>query len=370
MKIGIIKRRYVAEGGGSERYTNGLIRELQRLGHEIHVFAQQADGGSVAIHRVPVRPGPSFVHQLSFASNCRRAIQASSCDLTFSLERTVLQDIARAGGGCHREYLAQCRHFFSPIERLRLGLNPLHRALLSLEKRTFCPDNTRVVIANSNRGKEEIVRHYGFPAERIDVIHNGTDCERFRPPPRDEDGNIVLLFVGSGFERKGLGFAIRALGRLPGNVELRIAGKGNYRKYLAIARKLGVESRAHFLGVQSKIEEVYAQGDILVHPAIYEPFSNACLEAMACGLPVVTSRMNGASEVIHPGRNGAVVEDPSDVESLAAAIELFINRKQLREARIEARKTAEGLPMTLNVRRTIEVTQKILDSGGQRSTVA
>ena len=360
MKIGIIKRRYAAEGGGSERYTNGLIRELQRLGHEIHVFAQQGSGASVTIHHVPVLPGPSFVQQLSFASNCKRAIQHSPCDLTFSLERTICQDIARAGGGCHREYLAQCRRFFAPLERLRLAFNPLHRSLLSLERRTFSPNNTRVVIANSNRGKEEIVRHYGFPMERIEVIHNGTDCERFRPGPRDDHGNIVLLFVGAGFERKGLGFAIKALGRLPSNVELRIAGKGNHSKYLNIARKLGVEDRVHFLGVQNKIEDVYGQGDILVHPAIYEPFSNACLEAMACGLPVVTSRINGASEVIHPGRNGAIVEDPSDIESLAAAIELFVSRKQLRDARIEARKTAESLPMTLNVRRTIEVIKKLV----------
>ena len=361
MKIGFIKHRYVSEGGGSERYTNALIGELLRLGHEIHVFAHTgAPAKSVVLHHVPVIGGPSFVRQWSFARSCKRAVQSTACDLTFSAERTIFQDIARAGGGCHREYLRQCRRYFSPARRLAMRFNPLHPMLLHLERQTFCERNTKWIIANSHRGKEEIVRHYGFPAERIEVIHNGTDCERFRPKNRGETDKIVLLFVGSGFERKGLGFAIEALAKLPQNVELRIAGKGNAKPYLRTASDLDVESRVHFLGVQQRIEDVYAQGDVLVHPAIYEPFSNACLEAMACGLPVVTSRMNGASEVIEQSRNGAVVEEPSDIAALAGAIQLFCNRKQLREASAQARRTAEAMPMTLNVERTLAVIQRVL----------
>jgi UDP-glucose:(heptosyl)LPS alpha-1,3-glucosyltransferase len=232
--------------------------------------------------------------------------------------------------------------------------------LLHLERQTFSPENTRIIIANSHRGKQEIIRHYRFPAARIEVIHNGTDPDRFRPRGPKSGRKLLLLFVGSGFERKGLGFAIHALSKLPADVELKVAGKGNAAPYLRLAHKLGVEARVHFLGVQSRIEDVYAQGDILVHPAIYEPFSNACLEAMACGLPVVTSRMNGASEIISPGRDGVVVEDPSDAGALAAAINLFCDRKILGEACAHACETAARFSMRQNVERTLLLIQRLV----------
>ena len=116
---------------------------------------------------------------------------------------------------------------------------------------------------------------------------------------------------------------------------------------------------AGFLGTNARIEEVYANADLLVHPAIYEPFSNACLEAVACGLPVVSSRINGASEVIVPGQNGAVVENPGDIASLAAAIEPFLNPKIYAAASIVARQTAESLPFNRNVEETLEVIRKL-----------
>jgi UDP-glucose:(heptosyl)LPS alpha-1,3-glucosyltransferase len=300
--------------------------------------------------------GPSFVRALSFALNCRRVVQQSNCDIVLSIERTIRQDICRAGGGCHREWLIQRRRYRAGLGGNLFWLNPLHLALLWLEKRTFSPQNTRVVIANSHRGKEEIIRHYRFPGDRIHVIHNGTDCTRFNPASGKSDtGETVLVFAGSGFERKGLEFAVRALARLPANVRLEVAGKGDPTPYQRLAQKLGVPSRLRFLGTAEHMEEVYARGDILVHPAIYEPFSNTCLEAMACGLPVVTSRINGASEIIRPNENGAVVEDPADIPAFAAAIGFFLDPAVRQRARNAARQTAERLPMSLNVERTLAV---------------
>ena len=118
---------------------------------------------------------------LSFARNCRRVMDAAGCDLVLSNERTLRQDVCRAGGGCHREWLLQRRRYYPGLARSLVGLKPLHLSLLWIERRTFSPENTGAIIANSHRGKEEIIRHYGFPAERIHVVHNGTDCNRFRP---------------------------------------------------------------------------------------------------------------------------------------------------------------------------------------------
>jgi UDP-glucose:(heptosyl)LPS alpha-1,3-glucosyltransferase len=363
MKIGIIKQKFVKLSGGSERYTSGLVAALKKTGQELHVFTatwdQSAEAQGVTLHRVPVMGGFSFTRQWSFAVNCRRAIERIPCDVLFSLERSLRQDIARAGGGCHREWIAQrCR--YAPFwKQILFRLNPLHAVLLHLERQTYSSANTRFVIANSHRGKEEIVRHYGFPAERIFVVHNGADCERFKPSVRPARDDFVLLLVGSGFERKGVAFAIRALARLPARVRLRVVGNGRRGPYLRLAEQLGVAGRVEFLGTNERIEAAYADCDLLVHPAIYEPFSNACLEAMACGLPVVSSRINGASEVITPGKDGAVVDDPGDTAALATAIEPFLNSQTYAAASRAARQTAESLPFSRNVEQTLEVIRKV-----------
>jgi UDP-glucose:(heptosyl)LPS alpha-1,3-glucosyltransferase len=360
MKIAVIRQRYVAHGG-AERYASALVQELARRGHEIHIFAHRWDGESmaaaekIAFHRVPMVRVFSFLRAISFAFSCKKSVERAQFDVVFSLERTMKQDIYRAGDGCHREWLAQRKRYISPLKRATLWMNPLHPAMLWLEKRTFSAQNTRLVIANSHRGKDEIVRHYGFPADRIHVIHNGVDCERFKPANRSRGDGFVLLFVGTGFERKGLAFCIRALKELPQTVRLRVVGKGNRRRYERLARRLGVAARVDFAETMEKIESVYASADVFVLPAIYEPFANACLEAMACGVPVVTSRINGASEIIEHGKNGAIIDEPNDIEALAAAIRMFLDRKFWADASAAARKTAEAHPFSANVEQTLKI---------------
>ncbi|HVR34388.1 MAG TPA: glycosyltransferase family 4 protein [Methylomirabilota bacterium] len=368
VRIGIIKNNFLPSGGGSERYTTQLIGHLRDRGHSLRVFASRwnasAHSSGVTLQPIRVPPGPPFLRLLAFARNCRAAVLEGDCDLVFSIERTIHQDIVRAGGGCHREWLVQRGRYCSWPRRLTFSLNPFHRTTLWLERRTFSPGCTRRVIANSHRGKSEIVRHYGFPKDRIDVVHNGTDCNRFTPRKRNgERRETVLLLVGSGFERKGLAFALRALAKLPTTVRLEVAGKGNPGPYRRLAARLGVGDRLTFLGTEAKIEAVYARGDILVHPAIYEPFSNACLEAMACGLPVVTSRINGASELVEPGINGTIVDEPADSDELSAAIRHFLDRDSREAASQAARRTGEAHPFSRNVEETLEVIRGLCDSG-------
>jgi len=359
MKIALVRQRYVAHGG-AEQYLRALAAGLAKRGHEVHVFSHWWEPTTgIQFHHVPVMRTPSFLRALTFAWNCRRGV--ASYDVVLSLEGTLRQDVYRAGDGCHREWLAQRRRFLPAWRRAMLSINPLHWALLWLERRVFDPANTRHIIANSARGKDEIVRHYGFPAERITVVYNGVDTERFKPTARP--GNGTLLFVGSGWERKGLEFAIRALPHLPEHVRLRVVGKGNRSRYERLARQLGVAGRVNFAPPQSRIEEAYAGADVFVFPTIYEPFANVCLEAMACGLPVVTSRINGASEIITPGVNGAILEEPSDAGALAEAIRPFLNRDALARAAIAARQTAEALPFGANVEQTLAILVKLVPGG-------
>jgi len=228
--------------------------------------------------------------------------------------------------------------------------------MLLLERRLFTAEATGRIIANSHRGKREIIDHYGYPGDRIHVIHNGVDCQRFRPATeRTSSQRVTLLFVGTGFERKGLPFAIQALTRLPAHVELKVVGKGDVARYRRMAASAGVADRVQFPGKDQDMPVLYQSADVLVHPAIYEPFANVCMEAMASGLPVVTSRINGVSEVIESGKSGAIVEKPEDIEALAAAIRPFLDEKMRRAAGAFGRKTAEAHAFGPHITETLRV---------------
>jgi len=356
MKIGVIRQRYTPIGG-AERYLDGVIHGLVARGHDVHVFANAWRGHSdFTFHRVPMVRITSFLKVLSFALFARKVVRQAECDLVFSLERTLQQDVYRAGDGCHREWLRRRAPFVSPLKRLNIRLNPLHQTVMRIERRTFSRQCTGRIIANSHRGKREIVELYGYPAERIDVIHNGVDTRRFTVgKERGPSEGVTLLFVGTGWERKGLGFAIRALSALPAHVRLRVAGKGNVREYQALAERAGVAKRVEFIGTGQDIAGVYQQADLLVHPAIYEPFANVCLEALACGLPVITSAVNGASEILEHGKNGAVVEHPEEAEGLAAAIGLFLDSGRRAEASRAARARAEAHGLEAHITETLRV---------------
>jgi UDP-glucose:(heptosyl)LPS alpha-1,3-glucosyltransferase len=349
LKIGVIRQRYVASGG-AERYLQGVIEELIARGHHIHLFANAwTETPGVQFHRVPIVRGTSFLKVLTFALSARKALRRANCDLVFSLERTLEQDVYRAGDGCHREWLLQRAQGIPKF-------NPLHLTILGLEKRVFSPSRTGWIIANSKRGRDEIVKHYQFPAERIEVIYSGVDLNRFQArrslaPPRSKDEGVRLLFVGTGFERKGLRFCIQALAKLPPTYKLTVIGRGDVRGYARYAADLGLGDRVRFAGHDLDMPAEYARADLLVHPAIYEPFANVCLEALASGVPVITSRINGASEIIRHGESGAIVERPDDIAELVAAIRLFENRN----ASASARKTAEQFPFAANVQRTLDL---------------
>ena len=128
------------------------------------------------------------------------------------------------------------------------------------------------------------------------------------------------MFLGSGFERKGLAFALKALARLKHGTLL-VAGSDRASHYKALAGRLGLDERVCFLGPRRDPERLLAAADCLVLPTIYDPCANSCLEALCAGVPVVTTRANGASEMIQPGTSGVVLEDPADAKGLARAVE-------------------------------------------------
>lgn len=341
MKVAIIRQRYVAHGG-AENIASRFVGHMIERGYTIHIFAGQWKGETkkspgAIWRRVPVLPWGSFLRLVSFAFFCWLKIRRESFDVIYSFERTLCQDIYRAGDGCHREWLNQRKKRLSLLGRIILIFNPFHWATLFIEKHIYTGRRTKKIIANSKRGKEEIVRHYGTPPEKIEVIYNGVDLERFHPANRERYRNkirthlgiyereFVILFVGSGFERKGLRFLIEAAGMLRmrhllSSFKVLVVGKGKTKGYLRMARQAGVEENFCFVGTLEKIDQIYAAGDLLVLPTLYDPFANVCLEGMASALPVITTQINGASELLTGQLAPLVLEEASDTKGLADRI--------------------------------------------------
>lgn len=343
VRLAFIKKKFSIHGG-AERYLQTLITHLKNEGHEIHIFSNKwTETDGIIFHKVNILPFGSFLSTLTFNINSRFTVcglrwqgNQRFYDCVISFERTTSQDIYRAGEGCHAEWL-KIRSEIEPFyKRLSFKINPLHITLLNLERKLFL--NTKMIIANSKMVKEQIIKHYAIPEERTTVIYNGVDLKRFSPQNKDKwrkdvrntlgisENSKVLLFVGSGFERKGLKTFINALPSINDhNFKALIIGKGNTDKYRAIAKRLGVLRHTLFLGTQKEIEKFYAAADLFVLPTLYDPFSNATLEAMASGLPVITTKNNGAAELIKNGDEGFVMNDLFNSQELADKIILSLN---------------------------------------------
>jgi UDP-glucose:(heptosyl)LPS alpha-1,3-glucosyltransferase len=342
MEIGLVKRSFRLHGGG-ERQVGYLIEGLLAQGHAVHLFSEQPplteQPEGVTCHILPAIPVPRAFRALGWALVVRSALRRAGLTVVQSFDRTLGQQIYRAGEGVHWEWLQRKRQSLPALARGWSHLSLFDRVMLALERRVFC--ETPMIIANSQRGQQEIADHYGIPPTRMLTIYNGVDADRFnagvrrrfreaqRAAWRVSVADVVLLLVGSGFHRKGLGYVIEALGELHRRgitcVRLVVVGKGHVTPYQRLARKVSVANLVRFEGHRADVERCYAGADLFVLPTLYDPFANACLEAMACGLPVLTTAANGAAELLQDGVNGRVLGDTPSAETLADAVQSLLS---------------------------------------------
>jgi UDP-glucose:(heptosyl)LPS alpha-1,3-glucosyltransferase len=373
MKIGIVIRRLNTRGG-TERRTSELIKGLLAAGIEVHLFAEAWEADSppeLHYHKIYSFKLTRWLKILSFAGSAADAVKNKGLDLIHSQARTYADDLATLGGGCHADYLDHLLADRPPARRWWERRQPYHRATLALERAQY--RNCSRLILNSHLAKDGLVRYFPEAEAKCRVIHNGVDGDFFRPDAsvretwREQLGlgkAVTYLFVGSGFERKGLGEFIQALALTqkehPGR-ELRglVVGNGDIPGYRAQAEQLGIGEKVMFAGAAADTRPYYCAADVYALPTRFDPYANTTNEALASGLPVITTKGNGASERVSR-EVGYVVNHTGEIEALAAAMRELLEDDRRREMGWQARVVALQHPWSEVTRQTLAIYEEIL----------
>lgn len=346
LRIALIRAKY-NPFGGAERFVQTAVAALAEEGVAMTVLtrswldASSSGAARPIIDHVILNPRyvTSTGRDKSFAAAVQAHVAHTHYDLVQSHERIVGCDVFRAGDGVHATWLEHRCRVTSGFKQLGVRLNPHHRYLLAAERAVFESPQLRAVICNSQMVKADILRRFQIDPAKLRVILSAVDAAIFHPGLRRlhrvqtrkalgiPETAPVALFVGSGFERKGLNGFLTGLAEQSAHARLTrenvhgiVVGRDKHlARFQSFADQLGLSDRVSFVGGVSDVKPFYAAADVFVLPTLYDPLPNACLEAMACGLPVVTSTGSGAAELITNGVEGFVV-DALDTPAIADAI--------------------------------------------------
>jgi UDP-glucose:(heptosyl)LPS alpha-1,3-glucosyltransferase len=334
MRIAIAIRRLARDGGGAQLWTLGYARYLAERGHDVHLLAVAEAGIAVpgTLHRL--EPGPDVLAEAAALERRLAGIRADAVhDMGFGWSGDVYHPHAGSDVASDTRAIAAAGLGL----RLRAALSPRARArrrrLIALEARQVA--GARRILAVSGLVRDLLAARHPGAAARITVVPNAVDTAAFAPArgateaaawrQRLGAGDAILCLAVAQHPRlKGVDLACRALARLSArglDLRLAVAGSTGGPAWTRLAERLGIAGRVRFLGHADDMRPLYAAADLLLHPTRWDACSLATLEAMASGLPVLTSARNGAAERIVDGESGLVVADPEDVAALAQRLE-------------------------------------------------
>jgi len=341
-RIAFLRRRF-SPTGGAERYLLRLASGLVTQGHQISLYCEDwspRENPFFEVRKIDSNDPVSFARKVMLQPMRDRH------DIVFSLERVPGCDLYRAGDGLHADWLAY-RQAFHPVKgRVRTLLRSKNREMCRLEAQVFAPGGVRHVICNSHFVANQMIARFAFPPEKIDVIYNGVPYQQFSMGDRalgrralqlNPDDYVVLL-VGAGAERKGHDIARDAMRHI----------KKKYAKLVIVDTPPPVA-----------MPHVYAAADVFLLPTLYDPFANVTLEALAAGLPVITSAQNGASEIMQNEVNGFVLPRADDDKLLVHILDCLADPAYRARFRQPAQALAQQYDLPRNLNATLAVFDKL-----------
>ncbi len=366
MKIALIVRKYQTSGG-TERYNYNLSKYLSQKNHQVTVICNKANiappNNNIEIVKLPNFPVTRTIKTFLFNYMVLKKIKLNEFDIVQGCGKITCQDIYRAGGGFHKLYMKS-----SNIQ----GTGFYDKIMMKIEKKIYNVKNTKYVIAVSDFIAKEIHNEFNYPENRIKVFHNSVDLRVFNVNNREEnrkkvleklkidEKNIIFLFVANNFKLKGFLSIVNVLKSVE-NYKLFVVGNDNFSK---IANDIpeAVRKNIVFFGEKKGKEliEIYHATHVLLHPTYFDPFANVCLEAMACGAVVVTTKINGASEILENNVDGMVIEHAENIKQLKDAIQQLIkNENFLKTVMEKSKKKVLNYSLENYCERIIEFYKKV-----------
>lgn len=354
MKVAIVQEHVDSGRGGAETSTLEMARHLSDLGLEITVVCAASDlpgrepQAPFRFHRVPEGRGSRLRRTVRFVQAASRYCRMEAFDIVHAVTPCFAADVYQPRGGTYIETVARSialtRSALGRFAR-RLGrrFNRRQRFLLLLEQSLLTDKRPPHVACVSEYVRRQVESAFAIPAEHVRVVFNGVDWTDGTPEQAAEqraafrrqielaDDTPLVLFVAHNFKLKGLAELLRATAGGASRWHVAVAGRDDPTRYRRLAARLGIRDRVAFVGTETPVENLYRAADVLAHPTWYDPCSRVVLEALAAGLPVVTTQFNGAAEVMERGRHGVVIDSPVEIEALARAISECL-QPALREA--------------------------------------
>ena len=332
--------------GGLEKYAERIAGAFALKGMEVTYLStghQKVELPNVHVHLFPIQSRLSFRNLAQFDKEIKTWLKDHPSDIVFGLDRNTIQTHLRLGGGVHAAFL-KSRILTEGKLKYYLSLaNPLHRTILSIEKKAYSYPGLKKIFTNSCMVQKELSTYYGVDSSKIQVVHNGVEWREMEQDflfwkektkeiclNYQRDPNVFhLLFIGHGFLRKGLDTLLSALKHWKfRDFHLSIVGQDKrLDRYIEKVKKFNMEHQVRFFSSQARTTPFYQLADALVIPSFYDPFANVTVEALAMGLFVVSSKYNGGSEIL-TNQNGAVIGDLLDPDSILDSLNKALQFKK------------------------------------------
>lgn len=400
MKVAVVSEWLDAWRGGAEASTLQFMHHLIDRGVELHVFTRSRPSPrpGMEVHTVGGASMSRTRRSMTFTRRVDAAVRDHRFDVVHAITPCLTADVYEPRGGTVAEgierNLAALRYRVTRGVKRRLnGLNFKQRYMLAVERRLLGPRSTTTVIAISDYVVRQLQRHYGLSAGRVRKVLNGVDPDdspaqqraRDRAAIREEfnvvDDALLTLTVAHNFRLKGVERWMEALARLvgpeggstaktrsvrPAPIHALVVGKGDAERWHRLAVRLGISDHLTFTGPSDRVAKFRHAADVLIHPTYYDPCSRVVLEAMSSGLPCVTTRWDGSSELIEEGVSGFVLAEPGDIDRLTSIVGRLADGSLRRRIGAAAIQAAERASMARHAAGIMEVYASLVGVGAAR----
>jgi len=379
MKIALAVENFNPYGGGVEAYAVGLAKRLVENGWEVHLYGHSwnYEPREAIFHRISPLPHflPPSIRILHFALRHRSMVRSNDFDVVLGFGNTLFMNVYQSHGGVHRfSTMRKIEAVRSPIVRIAKHLltliSPKYHVRAWIEGSPFRLNKLPVIIAISDMVRRDLSAYFGVREDEIILVYNGADHSKIKAVEEARviqtrrslgfQDEVVFLFMAYDLRKKGVHYLLDAAAKLAmgsevGHFGVLIVGGEPSSAMRSFVKRQGLTKKIMFLGPTTEPQLYFRTCDVLVLPTFYDACSLVVFEALAAGMPIITTRFNGAAGIIKQGVSGFILESPSDTHALTVAMKEFLDRDFLARAKQAAQTDSMSYQLDDNYREMIDI---------------